>query len=199
MENKRRRSLFLGAACLLILLAGLGLFQMARGRGTPISPPATAEDPGRKPPLVLRRYLADGRSEEVPWPSDLPWENLDKEKLARYFSPTEGWRIVEDEKRRLVLIQEVPGLPPQEATKRHLKIKDGFVAIYQGSAGSPGPLLRVTPIPASALPSSWREKIEKGEAEFSSEEELLVALDSLDEFSPPLKKKGIELHVANIP
>ncbi|MDK2820174.1 MAG: hypothetical protein PWP31_139 [Clostridia bacterium] len=78
---------------------------------------------------------------------------------------------------------EVEKSKSQENTsKRHLAVKDGYIVIYEGPNGSQGKLLTVTDYKIDSLPVDWQNRIKNGQAEFNSENELLEALDSLDEY-----------------
>lgn len=137
----------------------------------------------RPKPRIEKLYQACGHREEIPLPEgvDLRWAG--KKELEILFPSQEGWTIRSEKNGRLVITQKVPGLCPQDAPKRHLAELDGRVAVYRGPVGSMGELERVLEVKVDALPRPWQEKIRQGRAEFQSEEELLKALDSLEEYS----------------
>lgn len=149
--------------------------------------PVLLRVPGLLEPRVLEEprlekyYRLCGHREALPLPAGVKWNWAGLEELHILFPASEGWRITW-EGERLVITQEIDGLCPTDSPKRHLAVKDGMVAVYQGPAGSLGPLMRVTNIKVTALPRGWKEKIESGQVEFNSEKEMLEALDSLDEF-----------------
>lgn len=137
----------------------------------------------RPKPRIEKLYQACGHREEIPLPEgvDLRW--VGKKELEILFPPQDGWIIRSEKNGRLVIIKKVAGLCPQDAPKRHLAELDGRVAVYRGPVGSMGELERVLEVKIDALPRPWQEKIRQGHAEFQSEEELLKALDSLEEYS----------------
>lgn len=185
MGDTSRRFIFPGIV--IFLLAAAVAYQQARvsagQEAITLNIPGIIEPRVREEPRMEKYYRACGHREPLPLPDGVKWKWAGKEELSILFPPSEGWRIIQEGK-RLVISQEVNGLCPADAPKRHLAVKDGLVAVYQGPAGSLGPLLRVTSLQFTSLPSHWREKIAKGEAEFNSEQEVLEALDSLDEFRP---------------
>ncbi|KYH32333.1 hypothetical protein [Neomoorella mulderi] len=185
MSDASRRFIVIGL--MIFLLGGLVAYQQARvstgQRPVILRVPGLLEPRVLEEPRLERYYRDCGHREPIPLPAGVKWNWAGKEELSILFPPPEGWRITR-EGERLVITQEVDGLCPADAPKRHLAIKDGLVAIYQGPAGSLGPLMRVTSLKFTSLPPSWREKIENGQAEFNSEQEVLEALDSLDEFRP---------------
>lgn len=132
-------------------------------------------------PRLEKYYRLCGHREALPLPAGVKWNWAGLDELHILFPASEGWRITW-EGEHLVISQEIDDLCPNDTPKRHLAVKDGMVAIYQGPAGSLGPLMRVTNIKVTALPRGWKEKIESGQIEFNSEKEMLEALDSLDEF-----------------
>jgi len=137
----------------------------------------------RPEPRIERLYQACGHREEIPLPGEVNLRWVGKKELEILFPPQEGWNIRSEQNGRLVITQRVPGLCPQDAPKRHLAELEGRVAVYRGPVGSIGDLERVLNIKIDALPREWQERIRRGQAEFQSEEELLQALDSLEEYS----------------
>ncbi|MGI9952681.1 hypothetical protein V3F56_10010 [Moorellaceae bacterium AZ2] len=180
MESGSRRFLLL-----LFLLAVVGVL-------TVFGPQAVTfwKLPGRSvpqflrpQPVVERVYKDCGHREELPLPVGMDWRWAGKRELEVIFPPEEGWVIRQDKAGRFVISQEIQGLCPADDPKRHLAELDGRVAVYRGPAGSSGPLERVLDVQVAQLPADWQERIRRGQAEFQSEEELLQALDSLDEYS----------------
>ena len=186
MDATGRRFLFIGFV--IFLLGAAVAYQQARvsagQEAVTLSIPGISAPRVQEQPVLERYYRACGHREPLPLPAGVQWRWGDEENLALLFPPEEGWRLIR-EGERLVISQEVDGLCPVDAPKRHLAVKDGLVAVYQGPAGSLGPLLKVTSLPFAALPPHWQEKITGNKAEFNSEQELLQAMDSLDEFRPP--------------
>jgi fatty acid/phospholipid biosynthesis enzyme len=70
----------------------------------------------------------------------------------------------------------------KDAKKRHLGVAGEFVSIIEGPVGVDGEVLEILDIKVANLPKEWQEKVRKGELDFSSEQELLEALDSIDEY-----------------
>ncbi|WP_406676542.1 BofC C-terminal domain-containing protein [Neomoorella carbonis] len=185
MGDASRRFIVIGL--MIFLLGGLVAYQQARvstgQRPVILRVPGLLEPRVLEEPRLEKYYRYCGHREPIPLPAGVKWNWAGKEEMSILFPPAEGWRITR-EGERLVITQEVDDLCPADAPRRHLAVKDGLVAIYQGPAGSLGPLMRVTNLKVASLPPSWREKIENGQAEFNSEQEVLEALDSLDEFRP---------------
>ncbi|WP_338835369.1 hypothetical protein [Neomoorella thermoacetica] len=178
-----RRLLVIGIV--IFFLGGLVAYQEARvnsGRQPVfLRVPGIMEPRVQLEPRLEKYYRGCGHTYPLPLPPGIKWQGSGKEEMTSLFPPAEGWRL-RQEAGRLVATQEVDGLCPVCAPKRHLAVKDGLVAVYQGPAGTLGPLLKVTGLKISALPANWQSRIQAGEAEFNSEQELLEALDSLDEY-----------------
>lgn len=178
-----RRLLVIGIV--IFLLGGLVAYQEARvnsGRQPVyLRVPGVIEPQVQFEPRLEKYYRACGHTYPLPLPAGVRWQWAGQKEMTALFPPSEGWRLTQ-EAGRLVATQEVDGLCPVCAPKRHLAVKDGLVAVYQGPAGSLGPLLKVTGLKITALPANWRSRIQAGGAEFNSEQELLEALDSLDEY-----------------
>ncbi len=94
----------------------------------------------------------------------------------------EGWAIYHNSDGSITISKNVEGVCPEDMKKRHLGVSGEYVAIYEGPVGVPGKLLKVLDVKVAKLPKEWQEKVKKGELNFSSEEELLQALDSIDEY-----------------
>ncbi|MCG0277499.1 MAG: hypothetical protein L5656_03065 [Thermanaeromonas sp.] len=181
----------------LLVLAGLiivGVFTLWGPAGLRIAKETLQDTPWQVPvwalpqflrpePRIEKLYQACGHREEIPLPEEVNLRWIGKKELEILFPPQEGWEIYPEQNGRLVITQKVPGLCPQDAPKRHLAELDGRVAVYRGPTGSMGDLERVLDIRMETLPREWQERIRQGRAEFRSEEELLKALDSLEEYS----------------
>ncbi|WP_258359968.1 hypothetical protein [Moorella sulfitireducens (nom. illeg.)] len=185
MSEACRRFIIVGL--MIFILGGMVAYQQARvsagQQPVILRVPGLLEPRVLEKPLLERYYRYCGHREPMSLPEGVKWNWAGKEEMSILFPPSAGWRII-GEGGRLVITQEVDSLCPADAPKRHLAVKDGLVAIYQGPSGSLGPLMRVTDLRVASLPPAWREKIENGQAEFNSEQEVLKALDSLDEFRP---------------
>ncbi|MGI6712708.1 MAG: hypothetical protein ACOX4L_08355 [Bacillota bacterium] len=94
----------------------------------------------------------------------------------------QGWAVFYEGDKKITIFKELDQLCPDCATKRHLGVQGEFVAVIEGPVGIPGKQLEVLSIKISSLPHEWQEKVRKGELGFSSEDELLEALDSIDEY-----------------
>jgi len=94
----------------------------------------------------------------------------------------QGWTVIHDGDKKISLFKELEQLCPDCAEKRHLGPAGENVAIFEGPVGVPGKRLEVLNIKINSLPPEWQEKVRKGTLGFSSEQELLEALDSIDEY-----------------
>lgn len=108
-------------------------------------------------------------------------DDLDIDLLVLYFPPEDGW-ILDFVENKWVATQIVDMLCSEDRNKRHLRVIDDFIAVYQGPPTYKENLLFITEISIWALPDKWRDTILSGETYFKDEQELLQALDSLDEF-----------------
>lgn len=170
---------------IIFLLGGMVAYQGARvnsGRQPVVlRVPGIIEPRVQLEPRLEKYYRGCGHSYPLPLPAGVKWQWAGREEMTTLFPEAEGWRLTQ-ETGRLVATQEVDGLCPACIPKRHLAVKDGLVAVYQGPAGTLGPLLRVTGLKLASLPANWQAQIQSGAAVFNSEQELLEALDSLDEY-----------------
>ncbi len=108
-------------------------------------------------------------------------EELDIEELLIKFPPEDGW-ILDLVEGKWVATQVIDLLCSVDRNKRHLRVVDDFIAVYQGPPTYKENLLYITEISIWDLPDKWRETIISGETYFEDEKDLLQALDSLDEF-----------------
>ncbi|WP_227765820.1 hypothetical protein [Zhaonella formicivorans] len=109
---------------------------------------------------------------------------LDDKRLAELkiqFPSEEGWSI-ESNLNSVRIERRIDELCPEDAEKRHLAAAGEFLAVFKGPVGVNGGLERITDIRIQSLPAEWQEKVYRGLLDFSSEAELLEALDSLDEY-----------------
>ena len=93
----------------------------------------------------------------------------------------QGWSVYQGDN-DVTIFKNMTGLCQACQGKRHLGIAGEYVAIYQGPVGVPGKQLEVLNIRVERLPTEWQEKVKRGELNFASEQELLEALDSIDEY-----------------
>lgn len=94
----------------------------------------------------------------------------------------EGWSVFWADDGKVVVFRELDELCPDDAVKRHLGIYQGHVAIYAGPSDCDGELIEALDIKVESLYPQWRDMLMAGGIDFKSEEELLAALESLDEF-----------------
>ncbi|MGI6684972.1 MAG: hypothetical protein ACOX47_05765 [Bacillota bacterium] len=94
----------------------------------------------------------------------------------------EGWTLYHNRDGSITIFKNVDGLCPEDAQKRHLGVSEEFVCIIEGPVGVDGDILEILDIKVNNLPQEWQDKVRKGELDFSSEQELLEALDSIDEY-----------------
>ena len=107
---------------------------------------------------------------------------LNVNELLRRFSPDDGWVVDNLNSNRIVIYQNVEGLCPDDASKRHLGSKGDYVAVFRGPIGINGGLERVTTIKLDQLPQQFEQKLINGELDFANENELMDALDTIDEY-----------------
>ena len=135
--------------------------------------------------IVKRFYTICGHFEEVDTTTlaininDL--NNINAEDLVREFPPEEGWNLDFTEG-KWIATQIIDTLCTTDRLKRHLRVVDDYIAVYQGPPSYKENLLFITEISIWVIPEKWREAILSGETFFNNEKELLQALDSLDEF-----------------
>jgi len=94
----------------------------------------------------------------------------------------EGWSVFWADDGKVVVFRELEELCPDDAVKRHLGVYEGYVAIYAGPSDCDGELIEALNIKVESLYPQWQEMLISGGIDFTSEEELFVALESLDEF-----------------
>ena len=93
----------------------------------------------------------------------------------------DGWYVFWAEGGGAVAFRESGQLCPNDADKSHLALHQGKLAVFAGPIGTNGEPLEIISINPSALPSIWQQKLANGGIEFKSREELLSALESMDE------------------
>jgi len=94
----------------------------------------------------------------------------------------EGWSVFWADDGKVVAFRELDDLCPDDAVKRHLGIYQGNVAIYAGPSDCDGKLIEALDIKVESLYPGWQEMLTSGGIDFANEEELLSALENLDEF-----------------
>lgn len=103
-------------------------------------------------------------------------------ELTVIFPAEKGWLLDVPAPGELVLTREVPGLCPRDSGKHHLGFMGDYVAVYQGLPEAAGGIIQILPVEREKLPRSWRDKIGQGEVVFEGKEDLMEALDSLEEY-----------------
>jgi len=94
----------------------------------------------------------------------------------------EGWDISWSKDGNIIAFMELDELCPEDAVKRHLGVYGGEVAVFAGPSGADGEILEILGIRLEDLYPDWQEKLANGGMDFENNEELLNALESLDEF-----------------
>lgn len=112
---------------------------------------------------------------------DLDIDDPRRQKTSSELSK-EGWAYYHSDSSQAIIFKNLDAICPDCADQRHLGTAGDFVAVYQGPVGVPGDQVKVLSIQVSRLPLEWQDKVRRGELNFSSEQELLEALDSIDEY-----------------
>lgn len=111
--------------------------------------------------------------------------NLTKQELLAKYPQDAGWKInwMQD---KIIIEHSFPGLCKEHRNRWHLRPDEEgeMVAVYLGPSQikRAGGLVQKTKVRIKDLPTTLREKIEAGNFEFLSWEELIGTLDSLDEY-----------------
>ena len=94
-----------------------------------------------------------------------------------------GWDAFRAEEGIIVLFREEDDLCSEDRAKRHIALYNGKLAVFNGPIGSVGEPIEVLGIGPEVLEADWQQKLrENGGIEFSDEESLFSALESLDEY-----------------
>lgn len=94
----------------------------------------------------------------------------------------DGWALYHNNDQEITIFKNIDDLCPKDVHKRHLGVEGEYVAVLKGPVGVAGDLIEVLDIRIDRLPQEWRKKVKEGTLNFSSEQELLEALDSIDEY-----------------
>ncbi|MDR2712447.1 MAG: hypothetical protein LBB91_04970 [Clostridiales bacterium] len=97
----------------------------------------------------------------------------------------EGWNVFWAEGGQAVAFKEVAQLCSADENKLHIGEYNGRIAIFSGPAGSEGRLIEELGVPLENLYPEWQAKLAEGGIDFENQEDLLAALDNLDEFKYP--------------
>ncbi|KAB2951249.1 hypothetical protein F9B85_12835 [Heliorestis acidaminivorans] len=108
------------------------------------------------------------------------WTGRPFRELLQRFPDREGWQY-ELKPGQIIFQRTLSTLSPQDATKRHLGIVEGVIAIIIGPPGIYGGVDRLTTIEAQYLPEALRRVAESGWLAWSDEEVLYQILDGMDE------------------
>ncbi len=130
--------------------------------------------------LVQKYYNACGHYESLEY-NFMEHEKVNEDFLKNIFSEKDDW-TVEFVKGQWIVTQTVEGLCAKDREKRHLRVIDDLIAVYQGPPYYQGNLIYITEISIWDIPPEWRENILNGQTYFNGDKDLLHALDSLDEF-----------------
>jgi hypothetical protein len=162
---------FLGSAIFIGCLKYQGYFYSQPHHKYPFEKQLREGD-ARLAPLAQKRYKFCGHIERTALPPEI--EKIGAQDwCATAVKPPEGWLTELLPGGEFIFTQELASLCRACGLKRHLGEHEGWVAVFSGPAGSSGPLERVTSLKVAWLPSSWRERILSGAAEFGNEVEML--------------------------
>jgi hypothetical protein len=108
----------------------------------------------------------------------------DSQLINRTFNQLydEGWEVFWGENGIAVLFKEESGLCPADEDKCFIADYNGQLAIFRGPLGSNAEPIEISGIATGRLASEIKEQILKGGIEFNNMEELLIALENLDEY-----------------
>lgn len=95
-----------------------------------------------------------------------------------------GWALYHNSnsEQGITIFKNIDDLCPEDEHKRHLGVAGEYVAVLKGPVGVNGDLIEVLDVRIDRLPAEWQMKVKEGTLNFSSEQELLEALDSIDEY-----------------
>ena len=92
-----------------------------------------------------------------------------------------GWQVYEADKGTVIISKDVEGFCPADDAKRHIAKCGEYLGVYKGPITMGGELLTELPISVSQLPQDWQTRVLEGGYQFPTEEELMDALENLDE------------------
>jgi len=93
----------------------------------------------------------------------------------------EGWYVFHGEGGIVCAYSEEEGLCPEDNEKYHFRKYDEGLVIIHGPVGYDGAVEGRIKIDIAKLPQLWQQMLEHGGVEFANREELIIALESLDE------------------
>ena len=94
----------------------------------------------------------------------------------------EGWEVSKIGSNKVRVYMETDGLCENDSQKRTLKLTENGVGVFEGPKDADGQLLNEMVLDIDTLPADLRSQLDAGGIEFTSEDELLEMLDSLDEY-----------------
>lgn len=119
-------------------------------------------------------------------------------QLVQKYPPADGWEVASELPQVLVLRKQEWDLCSIHRNYRHLGVKDGFLAIYQGPLGVDETLLQKEDIKVKDLPQELRNQLKQAEKfnelkpeakrelreslEFQNDAAVNEFLDNLDEY-----------------
>jgi len=141
-------------------------------------------------------YLC-GNKEKIKIPPDA-LKGLDYEGLRKRYPAEEGWFIDDSVPNILFLNKRENDYCPQHRDYRHLGIKGGYLAVFQGPLGNDAVLIQKEDVAVTDLPQELRRRLLQAKdfsrlaqkdrqelintLEFKNDESLNAFLDSLDEY-----------------
>lgn len=154
-----------------------------------------------KPGIIVRiekKYACGDVFVDFQGPAPKDLQGLSEKEVRGKYSPDEGWSISKLSGGIVKLSQSVNDLCDRHRQYRHLGIYQGMLVVYEGPLGYNESLIRVERnIAVENLPPELRIKLQQAmdferqasstklqlrkQLEFSSEQDLNTALDSLDE------------------
>ncbi|GAW92724.1 hypothetical protein [Calderihabitans maritimus] len=170
----------------LVYLASNNFFGTAKLQKPIFTPAAaTSQDKGERAnerKLLFQEYYAVCEHTITKEKEDIQHlDGLSVNELQQTFSQEEGWTVYEAGD-YIILSRQIEDLCPEDAKKRHLGAYGDYVAIIRGPVGIDGGVVSVTDVRIDSLPRPWQQQVREGTLNFGSVEELLEALDSLDEY-----------------
>lgn len=93
----------------------------------------------------------------------------------------DGWYVFHGQDGIVCAYSEEEGLCPEDNEKFHFRKYDEGLVIIHGPVGYDGAVEGRIKIDIKKLPQLWQQMLEHGGVEFANRDELIVALESLDE------------------
>lgn len=131
--------------------------------------------------LEFREVFAQCGHEEVIMEESL--QLLEVESSLDMAQRYPGWTMTEYSPDKVVFTRTQEGLCREDREYRHLKIKDGHVAVFYGKPRPDAILMKTTKIEAQYLPEEETRSLEEGLV-VKDESELLYLLEGLASLQP---------------